>query len=133
MPSSVYYDKAFGSWIGQMIGNILGLPTEGKFIEKPNSDYSAYYTTVPAGAFTDDDTSMEWVFLHMLEEHGLDVNYSQVREEWMEHINEAIWVANARARELMEEGHTHPLIRDRRGLTNIGVLLTPKSSASSSA
>lgn len=108
MSSSVYYDKAFGSWIGQMIGNILGLPTEGKYIEEPNPDYITYYTTIPEGAFTDDDTSMEWVFLHILEEHGLYVNYSQVREEWMEHINEAIWVANARARELMEEGYTPP-------------------------
>ncbi|MBS7635576.1 hypothetical protein KEJ34_08900 [Candidatus Bathyarchaeota archaeon] len=44
LPSSIYYDKALGSWIGQMIGNILGLPTEGKFIEKPNPEYVAYYS-----------------------------------------------------------------------------------------
>jgi ADP-ribosylglycohydrolase len=108
MPSSVYYDKALGSWMGQMIGNILGLPTEGKFIEEPNPEYVTYYPNVPTGAFTDDDTSMEWVFLHMLEEHGLELTYTQVREEWMEHINDAIWVANARARKLMDEGYVPP-------------------------
>jgi len=91
-----------------MIGNILGLPTEGDFIETPSSRYINYYSQVPEGAFTDDDTSMEWVFLHMLEEHGLEITYSQVREEWVGHINEAIWVANARARELMDRGYVPP-------------------------
>ncbi|MCD6470100.1 ADP-ribosylglycohydrolase family protein [Candidatus Bathyarchaeota archaeon] len=108
LPASIYYDKALGSWMGQMIGNILGLPTEGKFIEKPNPEYVPYYSQVPSGAFTDDDTSMEWVFLHMLEEYGFEITYSQIRDEWIEHINSAIWCANARARELMDEGYVPP-------------------------
>ncbi len=108
LPASIYYDKAFGNWIGQMIGNIYGLPTEGHFIQTPNPEYVAYYTDMPEGAFTDDDTSMEWVFLHMLEEHGLEIMYSQVTEEWIDHINQMIWVANARARELMNEGYMPP-------------------------
>ena len=108
LPASTYYDKALGNWIGQMIGNILGLPTEGRFIQTSNPEYIAYYSSLPEGSFTDDDTSMEWVFLHMLEEHGLGITYSQVRKEWMEHINQAIWVANARARGLMDEGYVPP-------------------------
>ena len=108
LPSSIYYNKALGSWIGQMVGNILGLPTEGKFIERASPEYVAYYSQVPSGAFTDDDTSMEWVFLHMLEEHGLEIIYLQIRDEWIEHINNAIWCANARARELMNEGYIPP-------------------------
>jgi len=108
LSSSIYYNKALGSWIGQMVGNILGLPTEGKFIERAFPEYVAYYSQVPSGAFTDDDTSMEWVFLHMLEEHGLEITYLQIRDEWIEHINNAIWCANARARELMNEGYIPP-------------------------
>ncbi|MCX8170834.1 MAG: ADP-ribosylglycohydrolase family protein [Candidatus Bathyarchaeota archaeon] len=108
LPSQIYYDKVLGSWLGQMIGNILGLPTEGRFIEKPNPTYVTYYPRVPSGAFTDDDTSMEWVFLHMLEEHGFEITYSQIRDEWIEHINSAIWCANARARELMDKGYVPP-------------------------
>jgi ADP-ribosylglycohydrolase len=108
LPSSIYYDKVLGSWLGQIIGNILGLPTEGKFIDRPNLEYILYYPQVPSGAFTDDDTSMEWVFLHMLEEHGLEITYLQIRDEWIEHINSAVWCANARARELMNEGYVPP-------------------------
>lgn len=108
LPSSTYYDKALGSWIGQMIGNILGLPTEGNFIEKPSPEHMAYYSQIPSGAFTDDDTSMEWVFLHMLEKYGLEITYLQIRDEWIEHINGAIWLANARARELMGRGYVPP-------------------------
>jgi len=33
---------------------------------------------------------MEWVFLHMLEENGLEITYAQIRDEWIEHINSAI-------------------------------------------
>lgn len=108
LPAHIYYDKVLGSWLGQIIGNILGLPTEGKFIEKPNPNYVTYYQQVPLGAFTDDDTSMEWVFLHMLEEHGFEITYVQIRDEWIEHINSAIWCANARARELMDKGYVPP-------------------------
>ncbi len=62
------YDKLRGAWIGQLIGNFTGLPTELRYRENPNPassiDLVTYQTWV-----TDDDTSMEWVFLHMLEEH----------------------------------------------------------------
>jgi len=122
LPASIYYDKALGSWIGEMIGNILGLPTEGHSIETPDSEYIAYYSEVPEGAFTDDDTSMEWVFLHMLEERGLEITYSQVREEWVEHINEAIWVANARARELMGKGYVPPETGSKENNENWGAI-----------
>jgi len=122
LPASIYYEKAFGNWIGQMIGNILGLPTEGRFIQAPDPEYAAYYPDVPEGAFTDDDTSMEWVFLHMLEEHGLGIAYHQVREEWMGHINQAIWVANARARELMGQGYLPPETGSKENNENWGAI-----------
>lgn len=79
LSSSVYHDKSLGSWIEQMINNTLGLPAEGQFIETSNPEYVACYTRAPEGAFTDEDRSMEWVLLCMLEERVLNTTYYQVR------------------------------------------------------
>ena len=50
------------------------------------------------GAFADDDTDIEFVTLHAVEQYGLDLNYVEITKEWKEHINRKIWVANRTAR-----------------------------------
>jgi ADP-ribosylglycohydrolase len=107
LPANFVYDRIHGAWLGQLIGNFTGLPTEGRYRARPNPANSVPIVTLPIW-LTDDDTSMEWVDLHILEEHGLDVTYAQVRQEWMDHFNDAIWVANAEARALMDEGLVPP-------------------------
>jgi hypothetical protein len=60
------------------------------------------------GAWSDDDTDIEFVTLHAVEKYGLDINYNEITEVWKSHINRFIWAANKRSRELMEEGMIPP-------------------------
>ncbi len=107
LPAKVYYDKVDGAWLGECAGNMFGLPHELKYDETPGPDvpFKPDYTD---GARSDDDTDIEYVYLHALEDHGLDLSYKQVAQEWMDHIHGRIWVANARALELMRQGVLPP-------------------------
>jgi hypothetical protein len=60
------------------------------------------------GAFSDDDTDIELVTLHAVEQHGLDITYAEITQAWKRHINRKIWVANRSARTLMEQGFIAP-------------------------
>ena len=124
-------DKLSGFWIGQLLGNYLGLPFENNYVEKPvpilvdryytfrddpsleinRDDWRGYihiFTDAMEGAFGDDDTDIEFVTLHAVEKFGLDITYPEITEMWKKHINRRIWVANATARELMEKGLVAP-------------------------
>jgi ADP-ribosylglycohydrolase len=107
LPAEVYYDKVYGAWLGECAGNMFGLPHEFKYDEKPGPGvvFKPDYTN---GARSDDDTDIEYVYLHALEEHGLDLSYKEFAQEWMDHIHGRIWVANARALELMRQGVLPP-------------------------
>ena len=107
LPADVYYDKLYGAWLGECAGNMFGLPHEFKYDENPGPDL-AFRPDYTDGARSDDDTDIEYVYLHALEVHGLDLSYRQVAEEWMDHIHAHIWVANARALELMRQGVLPP-------------------------
>ncbi|CAJ1349249.1 unnamed protein product [Effrenium voratum] len=66
------------------------------------------------GAYTDDDTDVEFVTIHALMEHGLDLNYKQIAGYWRNfmHIKvnggDALWFANRVARENMDQGQLPP-------------------------
>ena len=66
------------------------------------------------GAYTDDDTDIEFVTLHALEYFGLDLNYQQITSSWRKyvhtHVNggDALWFANKVARENMNRGQLPP-------------------------
>ena len=107
LSATVYYDKVHGAWLGECAGNMFGLPYEMKFIEEPGPDIQ-FRPDYADGARSDDDTDIEYVYLHALEEHGIGLTYAQVAEEWKSHINRRVWVANKRARELMDEGVLPP-------------------------
>src|SRR6218665_3235993 len=58
-------DKIAGAWIGQMIGNIYGLPHENKYVNAPGPEKWPYGYTKNLdklknydGAFSDDDTDV---------------------------------------------------------------------------
>jgi ADP-ribosylglycohydrolase len=124
-------DKISGYWIGQCVGNFMGFPFESTYQEKPNPVFvDRYYsfnddtslvinrkdhrgfcpllTTWLEGAFSDDDTDIEFVTLHAVEKYGLGINYKEITEMWKAHINRKIWCANRTARDLMSKGFIPP-------------------------
>ncbi len=109
-----YEDKVAGFWMGQLIGNIYGLSHEFQYLEEPGSDAfplgygSALDRAIEVdGAFSDDDTDLEYMYLLLMEEHGVEPSYGQLREAWMDHIRDRIWAANRVALTLMHHGY-HP-------------------------
>lgn len=126
-------DKLSGFWIGQLLGNYMGFPFENLYVDEPvpilvDRVYTANYDGDPAlkinskdrrghipilasalrGAFSDDDTDIEFVTLHAVEKYGLDITYPEITEMWKTHINDYIWVANREARNLMDRGLIAP-------------------------
>lgn len=124
-------DRITAFWYGQLVGNYMGFPFEGVFVEEPipilvdriytwadadlialNDNDRRGFTPIVAemfeGAFADDDTDIEFVTLHAVEKYGLDITYLEIAEMWRSHINRKIWVANRTARDLMEQGMVPP-------------------------
>lgn len=124
-------DKISGYWIGQCVGNFMGFPFEGTYLEDPipifvdkyyqfdddttllinRHDLRGYCPVVTSwleGAFSDDDTDIEFVTLHAVEKYGLGINYAEIAEMWKKHINRKIWCANRTARDLMSKGLIPP-------------------------
>lgn len=133
LPASRLRDAVEGYWIGQLAGNYLGLPFENLYTDEPlpvlidryytfkdaessglrmNLDDRRAYLPVLAdalgGAWSDDDSDIEFVYLHTVEQHGLDFDYARLTDAWRTHINRFIWGANRRARDLMDAGLTAP-------------------------
>lgn len=114
-------DKIAGAWIGQMVGNIYGLPFENKFVETPGNeaDFPYGYSKNLAklaqygGAFSDDDTDIEYLYLTLMEKFGPEPTYAQMREGWMYHIRDRVWLANRAALGLMHHGFTPPFTGSR--------------------
>lgn len=127
-----------GYWIGQLAGNYLGLPFENLYKDEPLPILvDRYYTYEDAeplglmihlddrrgylpilaealgGAWSDDDSDIEFIYLHAVEQHGLDLTYPQVADAWRTHINRFIWGANRPARDLMEKGLIPPATGSR--------------------
>jgi len=126
-------DKIHGYWIGQLAGNYLGFPFENLYTDEPiprlidryynfrdvdsldlmmNLDDRRAYINIMAqamgGAWSDDDTDIEFVTLYAVEEYGLDLTYEEITEKWKQHINRFIWSANRQARDLMDKGYFPP-------------------------
>lgn len=126
-------DKIHGYWIGQLVGNYLGFPFENLYDEEPipvfidrymnhqdaqelglkmnikdRRGYLDIMADAMGGAWSDDDTDIEFVTLHGLEKYGLDITYSEMAELRKKHINRFIWASNARVKELIEQGHLPP-------------------------
>lgn len=134
-------DKISGYWIGQCVGNYMGFPFEGTYIEEAvpifinryyqfDNDsslninrfdlrgYCPVVTNWLEGAFSDDDTDIEFVTLHAVEKYGLDLNYVEITEMWKKHINRKIWCANRTARTLMDKGLLPPATGSRENNEN---------------
>ena len=110
------HDKIAGAWIGQMIGNIYGLPFENKNVATPGLEekWPFGYTknldklAKTGGAFSDDDTDFEYLYLLQMEKSGCEPTYSDLRDTWMYHVRDKVWLANRAALGLMHHGFTPP-------------------------
>lgn len=108
-------DKIAGAWIGQMIGNIYGLPHENKYVNAPGAETWPYGYTKNLdklkkydGAFSDDDTDIEYMYLLQMQAYGPEPTYAHLRDAWMYHIRDRVWLANRGALGLMHFGYTPP-------------------------
>ncbi len=106
-------DKIAGAWIGQMVGNIYGLEYENKFVDEPGEGPFVFNKGMKKmadvdGAFSDDDTDVEYLYLMMMEKYGVDPTYAQIKERWMYHIRDRVWLANRAALGLMHYGFAPP-------------------------
>src|SRR5690349_854144 len=59
-------DKIRGGFLGQVIGDLNGLAHEMKYIAEPGN-VREYTPALPKGAWTDDDTDVEWVYVIEME------------------------------------------------------------------
>ena len=106
--------KIAGAWLGQMVGNIYGLEYENKFVDEPGEGPFVFNKAMRKmaavdGAFSDDDTDVEYLYLLMMEKYGLDLTYARLKDGWMYHIRDRVWLANRAALGLMHYGFTPPL------------------------
>lgn len=136
-----YINKFHGFWLGQSIANWTGLITEGDRTDAPfytDNDWSGHLTPIVTGAYSnnatalsyvfvngnrawgsDDDTDIEYMYLHLLDEHKSTIlTAEQIRDGWLKHIysNEDappysinmvkenfLWVSNESAYYLMKD------------------------------
>lgn len=104
----VMKDKMKGGWMGELWANFTGLPTEFQFTTTPNPADEVDWVLSDVYV-TDDDTSMEYTFLHMMEVYGANtITYNDMPKEWIYHFQDYIWEGNYYARELMKQGYLPP-------------------------
>lgn len=102
-------DKIRGGLLGQILGNLNGIPHEMKYIHEPGS-VENYIPSLPEGARTDDDTDFEWVYIiEMQRQNEIFLPSSEIARLWRERINRRIWCSNQYARQLMDIGLEPPL------------------------
>ena len=101
-------DKINGGIIGQFFGNLNGLVHENKYTDEPGN-VTDYTPDLSNGAFTDDDTDIEFVYIyHMLKSGRHILPYDEIYDLWIENISDKIWCSNRYARNLMDIGIQPP-------------------------
>ena len=104
MPLDELEDRIRGGMLAQFIGNLNGLPHEFKYIHEPGK-VERYVPALPDGAWTDDDTDLEWVYVtEMVRARELFLPHDRLSRLWKTHINKRIWCANLYARRLFDIG-----------------------------
>jgi len=96
-----YADRLRALWLGECIANWTGIQTEGDRSSPPFYDDSDWG---PGGFdfilnqdpwWADDDTDIEYVYCHLMNQHQTNMlSAQQIRDGWMTHINNYIWVSD---------------------------------------
>lgn len=101
-------DRIRGGWTGMLIGGLEGLPHEFQYNDAPRADLPDF-TFLEGGARSDDDNDFEWTHLWFMDrERTIFLPYPRLVGIWKANMNQGIWVANERARKLMDEGVLPP-------------------------
>ena len=101
-------DRLHGGWAGMLIGGLDGLPHEFKYNDLPRPALPEF-DFLTQGARSDDDNDFEWTHLWFMDKEGLlKLPYPRIVEIWKANMNSGIWVANKKARELMDQGVVPP-------------------------
>jgi hypothetical protein len=109
LPVERYLDKAKGAWAGQMIGVTYGAPYEFQSNGKPiTTPIPPWKPEVVKESIDQDDCYVEMTFLKALEEHGLDITYTQAGQAFGESKYE-LWHANKQGRNNIRAGILPPL------------------------
>ena len=109
IPAEVLEDKIRGGFLGQVIGDLNGLKHEMKYIAEPGN-VQEYTPALPDGAWTDDDTDVEWVYLLEMERtNAILLPYERISALWKKHINRRNWCSHLYLRQLMDLGIDFPL------------------------
>lgn len=109
MSAETVQDKIRGGLLGHLLGDLNGLKHEMKYIAEPGN-VTEYTPGLPNGAWTDDDTDFEWVYLVAMQQQGVTLLPARdICELWKKHINRLFWCANQYARQLMDLGLEPPL------------------------
>ncbi len=101
-------DKINGGIIGQFFGNLNGLVHENQYNEEPGNVLE-YIPDLSNGAITDDDTDIEFMYIHhMLEYDQIFLPYDTILNLWIENLSTMIWCSNEYARKVMNLGIKPP-------------------------
>ena len=105
-------NKLYGGWVGMLIGGLEGLPHEFKYDTLPAASLPDF-VYLPNGARTDDDNDFELTHLYFMDkEKTIKLPYLRITDIWKANMNSGIWVANKRARDLMDQGIIPPATGD---------------------
>jgi len=108
IPVDIVVDKIRGGLLGQILGNLNGLPHEGIYSDVPGNVRN-YVPSLPNGAWTDDDTDLEWVYIvEMQKRRNVYLSSDEIVSLWKERINRGIFSSNRFARGLMDIGLKPP-------------------------
>ena len=108
IPVEIVVDKIRGGLLGQILGNLNGIPHEMRYVAEPGNVLN-YVPSLPDGARTDDDTDFEWIYvLEMQKSRNVFLSSNEITKFWKERINRGIWCANRYARYLMDIGLKPP-------------------------
>ncbi len=78
-----YRSTTHAVWIGKFIGGTLGAPIEGwKKLHAIDVEEQ-----IPATLAENDDTDLQLLWLHAMEERGIDLDSRALAEEWLEHVD----------------------------------------------
>lgn len=108
LPAEVVIDKIRGGLLGQNLGVLNGLPHENVYIDKPGN-IKNYVPSLPNGAWTNDDTDLEWVYIcEMQKTRNAFLSSDVITELWKERMNKGVYCSNRFARYLIDLGLKPP-------------------------
>lgn len=108
LPVEVVIDKIRGGLLGQILGDLNGLPHENRYINE-SGNVKNYIPSLPEGAWTDDDTDFEWFYICEIQKNrNAFLSTDTITKLWRKRVNKGVWCSNRFVRYLMDIGFKPP-------------------------